>query len=84
MMDKILLDAVGTILREERSLTDSQIERLEEKLAGSNLVPKFAVAEIEARKSAIDNYVSAMLYKRSEVVSKTGERVGQHLRQLDE
>ena len=84
MMDKILLDAVGTILREERSLTDSQIERLEEKLAGSALVPKFAVAENEARKSAIDNYVSAMLFKRSEVVSKTGERVGQHLRQLDE
>ena len=82
-MDKLMMEAIGSILREERELTDSQLKKIEESL-DSGLIPKFAVGEIEARKSAIESYAVNMLHRRSEVVSKNGATVHKHLRLLDE
>jgi hypothetical protein len=83
-MDKTILEAIGHILREERNLTDSQIESLEQKLGDSNLIPRFAIAEIEARKGAIIGYANTSFYKSSEVIKESGAVVHKHLKMLSE
>lgn len=83
-MDKTTLEAIGHILREERNLTDSQIESLEQKLGDADLIPKFAVAELEARKSAIIGYANKSYYKSSEVIKESGAVVHKHLKMLSE
>ena len=82
-MDKPLMEAIGSILKDERGTTDAQFAALEAGMDGK-LIPQFALAEMAARKSAIEAYATNMLHRRSEVVSKNGATVHKHLRLLDE
>ena len=82
-MDSNLIGAVAEVLREERAITDRQIESILEKLGDERLLPRIAIARLEQQKAAVSNYVDALLLKKSKVVSKSGA-VPYHLKALDQ
>ena len=82
-MDSNLIGAVAEVLKEERAITDRQIENILEKLGDERLLPRIAIARLEQQKAAVSNYVDALLLKKSKVVSKSGA-VPYHLKALDQ
>ena len=83
MSQKLILESIGTILAEERSLTDQQFESLNEKLGDTGLLPKVMIARLEAQGQAINAYCDDLLLRKSKVIVSKGN-VPFHLRKLDE
>ena len=78
--DKAVLQAVGEVIKSERLTTEAKLAEIEKRLEGH--LPEFAMASLEARKSAIMKYASDFTLRKSIEVNSGHRSLGVHLKGL--
>ena len=79
---KIILEAVGEILRDERGLTDSQIDELNLKLGDHGILPKVLISQAESKRLQLKSYIDDAIHRKARIVDGKGVPAHYYMKSL--